>query len=133
MQKGLQRSPARARTYANLRKKPGNRSLVREAMEVSALCWRLETVLNDLPALSAWPLPSCNRQIHIHAKTSEFFAPNSHWRSQQKSSSIFPLGRSLVSHPSFCGSLLWILPTSFLPAFFFFFLPEENSFLISGP
>ena len=62
-----------------------------------------------------------------------FFAPNSHWRSQQKSSSVFPLGSSLVSHPSFCGSFLWIPSTSFLPPFFFFFLPEENSLLISGP
>ena len=87
-----------------------------------------DSVLNDLPALSAWPLPSCNSQIHIHLKTSGFSVPNSHWRSQQKSSSIFPLGSSLVSHPSFCGSLLWIPPTSFLPAFFFSFYQKRTHF-----
>lgn len=85
-----------------------------------------DSVLNDLPALTACASHRVTaRSIHTHPKTSGFFAPNSHWRSQQKSSSIFPLGSSLVSHPSFCGSLLWIPPTSFLPAFFFLFTRRE--------
>ena len=104
-----------------------NWSLVRGAMEISALFWHLETLY--WMTFHHWEPGSSHcvpdrftfilKQVFVYLFI--FFAPNSHWRSQQKSSSVYPLGSSLVSHPSFCGSFLWIPSTSFLPPFFFFF------------
>ena len=73
------------------------------------------------PVRSAWPLLLCASLIHIPLKQ-VCFAPKSHWISQQRSSSIFSLASSLVSHTSCHGSFLWIPPP---PPFFFFFYQRE--------
>ena len=116
--------------------KDRNWSLMRGAMEISALFWHLETLYwMTFQHWGSGPFHCVPDRFTFILKQVLFLflvlAPNSHWRSQQKSSSIFPLGSSLISHPSFCGSFLRIPSTSFLPLFFF--LPDENSLLISGP
>ena len=113
-----------------------NWSLMRGAMEISALFWHLETLywmtfqhwgsgpFHCVPDRFTFIL----KQVLFLFLLLFFLAPNSHWRSQQKSSSIFPLGSSFVSPPSFCGSFLWIPSTSFLQPFFFVRLELTSDF-----
>lgn len=87
-----------------------------------------DSVLNDLPALMAWSLPLCTRQIHIHPKASVFFFLLPTHIGDPRKAALFLLwvGSSLVSYPSFCGSFLWIPSTSFLPLYFFFFFARRE-------